>query len=93
LRTLFGPKFFVVFGIGLIQEDHLEFVKGEHAILGNVMLANHLLDLVPLNILAQLLHRVVNVVLRDKARPISIKLVENGHETLLRQESLHVDGG
>ena len=57
----------------------------------DVVLSDKFFDLGPGNLLAQLLKRVVQVVLRDVPAVVRVELLENGAQPRVAQESLHVD--
>lgn len=75
----------------LREEDGLELVEVEHAVLLEVVAGNHLLDLGARNFLPQFLEGEVQVLLSDVPAAVRVKLLENGSQSRVAQERLHVD--
>jgi hypothetical protein len=80
-------------GIVCLAEDFLKFVIRNHTILGQVVFLYNILDITDGHIHAQFLHCVLNVLLRDLARSICVKLIKDSSELEVVKESGLIHGG
>jgi len=77
--------------VGYIEEQSFELNIGDDAVLGDVVLLHDLVELVLGDLVADLVHGSYDVLLRDAARSVSVKLTENGLELVVVEERLHVE--
>ena len=75
-----------------IEEDAFEFFKVEHTIAFDVMLSNHLINLIFLDFLTKFLHGEIDIFCRYFSRIVSIELTEDSAQFMFSEESSDVDG-
>ena len=75
-----------------IEEDAFEFFKVEHTVTFDVMLSNHLIDLIFLDFLTKFLHGEIDIFRRYLSRVISIKLTKDSAQLMFSKECSDVDG-
>lgn len=63
------------------EEDSFEFLEIEHAVTCFVVLSNHVVNLLTIDLFAKLLHGETNILLGDLSRRVRVKLIEHGLET------------
>ena len=75
------------------EEDCLKLLEIEHTITCLVMLSDHIVHFLAINLLTKLLHCKANVFFSDLSGRISIELVEDSLQSRLSQEVLYIDSG
>ena len=66
-----------------IEEDAFEFFKVEHTVAFDVMLSNHLFDLIFLDFLAKFLHGEIDIFCSYFSRIVSIELTKDSAQFML----------
>ena len=80
-----------IFDLSATKEDCFELLEVKHTVASSIVLGDHIMNFLTINLFAKLLHSQANIFFGDFARRIRVELVEDCLEAGLSQEVLNVN--